>query len=96
MYGIVPRKSFNEIFDSVLEFFSSALKVDFFEGQNKFEPWCFGESSVVEVTIRENSMKTVGVTVTGLIQKSDILGLVFFVLELSFEDVGDFGLRLRC
>lgn len=94
--SMIPGKGFNEILDSALKFLSSALEINFLEGQNELELWCFGEGPIVEVTIGENSMETIGVTISGLIQKSDGFGFVIFVLELSEEDVRDFCLRLRC
>lgn len=50
----------------------------------------------MKVTVGENPMETIGVTISGLIQKCDGFGFVIFVLELSDEDIRDFCLRLRC
>jgi hypothetical protein len=48
----------------------------------------------MEVAVRENSMKTIGISITWLIQDAHCLEVPVLVSKFSLEDVRDFSLRL--
>lgn len=95
LYFIILEKSIDEIFNSCLEFFTCTLKIHFLKGQDKFQFRSLRKSSVMEVTIGENPMKTITISISRLIQHSNSLEFTIFIYKLRLKDVGYFSLWLR-
>jgi hypothetical protein len=88
---IVVAKGVDEVLNRVLEFFSRAVEVCLLEGEDKLEARRLREGAIMEVSIGENTMKSIAVTVTWLVEKRDGSEGTTGVPELGFEDVGDFS-----
>lgn len=94
LYFIVSNKCAQEILNCFSELLPSVIKMSLLYSQDKFELGSLWKSTVVEISIGEDAVETVGITIARLIQEVNSFECTVLFSQADLEGIGDLCFRL--
>lgn len=95
MNVIISHKSIDKILYRAFELLGSSLKIHFLKRQNEFQLGCLGKSTIMKISIWKNSMKTVSISITWLVEYCHSFKLILGISKFGLKYVGYLSFWLR-